>query len=298
MRGRPGVLRAVIADDEAGALRHLRTLLDACQVQTLAECATGGEVLEAVGRLRPDFVCLDILMPEIDGLQVARDLRPGVTVVFTTGYADYAVPAFDLDAADYLLKPLSAARVGEAVRRVRARLWRLRSEENPRSENALRGEGAATPAGAGVAVPRVVIPATDHCPALAPEAIRFIEARAGASVIHADGGTYRVRAPLDRLDHLLAPCGFLRTHRAYLVNLRRIRALVPWSRHVHSLLLDGGEETHVPVAKSRLAAFRRSVIWIPQTGGRRSGSGTAGEGSHRFGREPGPGPRDRRGAGG
>jgi len=243
------VLRAVIADDEPWARTHLRELLDACRVQTLAECSTGHEVLAAAARERPDALWLDVRMPDIDGLEVARRLHasPRPAIVFTTGYTDYAAPAFDLDAADYLIKPLTAARVEEAVRRIRSRL------SGP---------------DVGRAVSRVFIPSGDHHVALAPESIRYVVAQRRFCVVHADDGTHRLRTRLSRLEAMLVPHGFLRTHRAYLVNLCRVRALVPWSRHVASVLLDDPDETHVPVAKARLGAFRRSVIWVGAAGGR------------------------------
>jgi DNA-binding LytR/AlgR family response regulator len=294
------VLRALIADDEAGARWHLCALLEACQVRTVGECTTGAEVLAALDSTRPDLLCLDVRLPDIDGIEVARRSRlvgdghvgARPAVVFTTGYPDYAAPAFEVDVADYLVKPLAAARVEQAVRRVRARLQRF------------DGAPAYAPAAPELppprlaSIPRIFIPAADHHLALAPDAIRFIEARDGGSLVHGDDGTHRLQATLDRLERLLTPFGFLRTHRAYLVNLHRVRALVPWSRHVHSLLLDGGKETHVPVAKSRLAAFRRSVIWISQTGASPHGPGTAGQGRDRSRRQPGTGPRDRGGTGG
>lgn len=291
----PADLRAVIADDEAGARWHLRALLEGCHVRTVAECATGGDVLPAVARAGPDLVCLDVRMPDLDGLQVARrlagDARPAV--VFTTGYADYAAAAFELDAADYLLKPLTASRVDEAVRRVRARLQRVEAGGPVAGGLAAPAAGGLASPAAALPVSRIFIPTGDHRLALAPEAIWFVEAREGACLVHADDGVHPVRTPLARLERVLAPHGFLRTHRAYLVNLRRVRALVPWSRHVHTLLLDGGKETHVPVAKSRLAAFRRHVIWIAETGGCPHGSRDQGQGSDRRGREPGVGPGDR-----
>ena len=249
------VLRAVIADDEPWARSHLRALLDACHVRTLAECSTGHEAIAAAAQERPDVVCLDVRMPDLDGLEVARRLRGDVrpAIVFTTGYADYAAPAFDLDAADYLIKPLAAARVEEAVRRVRSRLSRL--------EIGMAGDAPVR------AVSRVFVPQGDHHVSLAPESIRYVVAQRRFCLVHADE-THRLRTRLSRLERMLVPLGFLRTHRAYLVNLYRVRALVPWSRHVASVLLDDSEETHVPVAKSRLAAFRRSVIWVAATGGR------------------------------
>lgn len=253
-------LGAVIADDEPLARSHLRTLLEDCGVRTLGECSTGREAV-AAAQSRPDLLCLDVRMPDLDGLDVARRVRTAIrsdmrdarpVIVFTTGYADYAAPAFDLDAADYLLKPLTAARVEEAVRRVRARLSR--------------------PAGSEMSkVPRVFLPQDDHHVALAPEAIRYAVAHQRFCEVHTDGETHRLRARLSRLEELLAPYGFVRTHRAYLVNLRRVRALVPWSRHVASVLLDDGGETHIPVAKSRLSVLRRSVVWIAAGGGRPAG---------------------------
>jgi DNA-binding LytR/AlgR family response regulator len=272
-------LRTVIADDEAGARTHLRALLGDCSVRISAECATGQELLDTARRIRPDFVCLDIRLPDLDGLEVARRLDADSVVVFTTGYADYAAVAFDVGAADYLLKPLAPARVAEAVRRVRMRLRHGPPSADPPS------------------IPRLFIPTEDHRIALTPESIRFVEARGGEAILHTDHGAFRLRAPLSSLEPVLAPWGFLRTHRGYLVNLRRVTALVPWSRQVHSLLLDGTQETHVPVAKSRLADFRGSVIWISHTGGQRGGSGTAGKGGDRGGIEPRAGLRDRRGAG-
>lgn len=276
-----GRLRAVIADDEAGARTHLRGLLLGAGVQTVCECETGGAALEAVATMGPDLLCLDVRMPGRDGIEVGRLMRDGggPEVVFTTGYADYAAAAFDMGAADYLLKPLSAARVEEAVRRVRARLAR-------------RPQTAPVPA-----VPRVFVPSDAHHVAVAPEDILYVEARDGSSHIHTDAGARVVRASLVRLERMLAQYGFMRTHRAYLVNLRRVRALVPWSRHVHSVLLDGGKETHVPVAKSRLAAFRSSVIWVAQAGGGRDGLRASREGGRRGRRQPGAGSGNRRRAG-
>lgn len=287
----PGTLRAAIADDEDGARAHLRALLGTCGVRIVAECATGDGVLEAVAAARPDLLCLDVRMPGPDGIAVARALptRAPPEVVFTTGYADYAAAAFDLGAADYLLKPLSAARVDEAVRRVRARLASARLSGTRRA-----GALPADP----VPAARLFVPSDDHHVAVAPEEIGFVEARDGASLIHTDAGARIVRVPLARLQELLAPHGFVRTHRAYLVNLRRVRALVPWSRHVHSLLLDLGKETHVPVAKSRIAAFRASVIWISRAGGGQDGPGASREGRDRGRRQPGARPGDRLGAGG
>jgi DNA-binding LytR/AlgR family response regulator len=287
------VLRAVVADDEDGARRHLRELLSSCRVNTVAECESGDAVEDAVRRARADVAYLDVRMPGLDGMEAARALvrRRGTgaspAVVFTTGFADYAVRAFEVGAVDYLLKPLSPARVREAVERVRARLS---------VDGADRELSRAANVPAAVS-PRIFVPSGDHCIAVAPEHIRFVEARGRASVIHTDFGRHALRVSLGTIDRALIGHGFLRTHRAYVVNVRRVRALVPWSRDAYSLLLDGGEETHVPVAKSRLTVLRESVIWISGAGGYR-GSRASGQSRARSGGQQGIGPRDRPGAGG
>ncbi|MDR7418939.1 MAG: LytTR family DNA-binding domain-containing protein [Armatimonadota bacterium] len=293
-----GALRAVIADDEAGARQHLRALLHDCRVRVVAECATGDDALAAVSRSAPDVVCLDVRMPGLDGLETARRLGGAAAVIFTTGFGDHAAAAWEIGAADYLLKPLSSARVAEAIRRVRLWLRAAGAASATRDAAAIPDDASGGPSSRRDRVPRVLIPAYDHRLALPPETIHFVEARHSDVVFHTDRGVFRLRTSLARLERVLAPWGFLRTHRAYLVNLARVQALIPWSRHAHSVLIEDGKETHVPVAKSRLAAFRGSMIWIPSSGGPRSGSGTAGQGRDRGRRQPGTGPRDRRGAGG
>lgn len=317
----PQPLRAVIADDEPAVRRHLRDLLAHGGAQTVAECGTGADTVRAAAALRPELVCLDVRMPDGDGLDVARHLvgrssdpsfapqarasGPMPQIVFATGYPDYAAEAFDLDAADYLVKPLSASRVLEALQRVRRRLDSARRLSGPAPSPAPparppgRGPTLAPPARSPAAVvaaahaPRVLVPAGDHHVALAPETIRYAEATGRGVRLHTDRGAFDLAIPLARLERVLAGCGFLRTHRAYLVNLTRVRAFVPWSRHVHSLLLDGGQETHIPVAKSRLAAFRGSVIWITNPGGRASGPGACRKSGGGQRGEPRAGPGDR-----
>jgi DNA-binding LytR/AlgR family response regulator len=83
----------------------------------------------------------------------------------------------------------------------------------------------------------------------------------GVTTVDLDGQSLQVRCSLDRLEAALAPFGFFRSHRAFLVNLHRVRRIVPWSRHVHHLLLDDPKETMVPVAKSRRRDLRATLLW-------------------------------------
>jgi len=123
-------MRALIVDDEAPARRRLRAVLqDSGAVAVVAECATGREALGAIREHAPDVVFLDIEMPDLDGVAMATTLRgnPLPALVFVTAHERYAVHAFDLQALDYLLKPLDPDRVAEAVRRAEVYLHFVRN---------------------------------------------------------------------------------------------------------------------------------------------------------------------------
>jgi DNA-binding LytR/AlgR family response regulator len=115
---------ALIAEDELPQRQELRTLLAALwpELEVVAECADGLGALEMLEQHRPDVAFLDIRMPGVSGLEVARSVRAPCQVIFTTAYEEYALQAFDEGAVDYLLKPVTRERLGRAVERVRGRL--------------------------------------------------------------------------------------------------------------------------------------------------------------------------------
>jgi DNA-binding response OmpR family regulator len=123
-------MRALIVDDEAPARRRMRGVLqESAGVEIVGECATGREALAAIPAHAPDVVFLDIEMPDLDGLALAAAVRthPLPALVFVTAHEQHAVRAFDLQALDYLLKPLDTDRVAEAVRRAEVYLRFVRN---------------------------------------------------------------------------------------------------------------------------------------------------------------------------
>jgi two-component system response regulator AlgR len=127
MNANPQALRILVVDDELPARRRLRELVadlsDRLVLEVVGEAANGQQALELAGMQAPDVVLLDIRMPEIDGLEVARHLQKlprSPAIVFTTAYDAYALKAFEVHAVDYLLKPIRAARLEEALTRARA----------------------------------------------------------------------------------------------------------------------------------------------------------------------------------
>lgn len=211
-------MRALIADDEEPARRRLiRQLETLGGIEVVGEAADGLETLARVRSLQPEVLFLDVRMPALDGLAVASHHVALMPIVFTTAYDEFAVQAFDVDAVDYLLKPIALERLAEAVARVRLRA----QAETERIAVALRGHGGRPVA----LVPRVS--------AQWRGALHFFDAR-GVARFYAldkytafliDGQEHLTQESLNTLAERLGPHGFLRVHRSELANLMRVRTL-------------------------------------------------------------------------
>lgn len=210
MTGLPAMgLRVLVADDEAPAREELAWLLDHDpEVAEVRTAATGAEVLRSLDAHDVDALFLDIRMPGLDGLDVARVLarfRSPPKVVFVTAYDEHAVEAFDLRAVDYLLKPVRAERLAEAVRRVREALG---ATEHP-TEVTTDDETIAVELGG---VTRFVQRSD----------VRYAEAHGDYARLHTADGTHLLRVPLAVLEQDWAAAGFVRIHRSHLVALHHI----------------------------------------------------------------------------
>src|SRR3972149_2102329 len=161
---------------------------------------------------------------------------PGFPVVFVPGFADFALPAFDLGAVDYLLKPVSRDRLGRTLARIAPR-------------------PAMTPG-----IDRLCVREGQDRLLLPLPGVLYLRRDDDVTTVALDQNTLRVREALRQLELVLAPHGFFRCHRAYLVNLRRVRRIVPWSRDAQSLLLDDPKETLIPLAKSRIQELRQLLL--------------------------------------
>ncbi|HEY9473071.1 MAG TPA: LytTR family DNA-binding domain-containing protein [Mycobacteriales bacterium] len=211
----PAGLRTLAVDDEVPALDELAYLLRADS--RVAEVRTVGNATDALRVLRDgevDVVFLDVRMPGLDGLELARVLRRFAVpplVVFVTAYDDRAVDAFDLGAVDYLLKPLEPERLAETLRRVLAARDRIPARD-----------GAARPAPDDEVIPVELAGRTRLLPR---SAVRWVEAQGDYARLHTGDGSHLVRIPLSVLEERWADVGFVRIHRSYLVALRLIREL-------------------------------------------------------------------------
>jgi two-component system, LytTR family, response regulator len=208
--------RVLIADDEPAGRTTLRLLLGQDpDVQIVSECRTGAETVDAVLRHRPELLFLDIQMPGGNGFEVLSELPPEIMplIVFVTAYDRYSLQAFEVHAADYLLKPFSDRRFRSALAHAKAR---LRQREAPRVE-------AAAP----VAADRLAIRTAHGVLMLAVADIEWIEARGDYARIHSGARTDLVRESLSSLESRLGPTRFVRIHRSAIVNLARVCEFKP-----------------------------------------------------------------------
>lgn len=238
-------LRALIADDEPVARRGLRVLLaEQPGVTVVGEAATGEAALVAVRELRPDLLFLDVQMPALDGFGVLAGLpvaaRPAV--VFTTAFEQYALPAFEASALDYLLKPFDAARLERALRRVRAHL-----------------RGAAPPSG-GPVRERFVLRAREGVVFVAHDTVEWLESWGNYVRLHAAGRHYLLRETTAAVEATLDPALFVRISRSVIVNAACVRCIVPRANGQLEVGLASGARLR---ASRRHAAAVRRFLALP-----------------------------------
>lgn len=243
-------IRAMIVDDEALARRGIRQLLAAHpEVVVVRECRSGREALTALESDRPALMFLDIQMPELDGFGVMREARAALgaermpVTVFLTAFDEFALDAFDVEALDYLVKPVSEQRFEASMERVRRRL------------DAPAGIGPGT-SGSPVGDPggaRHFLIGTSQGQRIVPlDEIDWIGADDYYAAVHVGGRRHLLRESMASLEERLDPAHFVRVHRAAIVNVRRIREV----RGNVIVLTDG---TRLPVSRRRRGALASAL---------------------------------------
>src|SRR5262245_13005698 len=205
-------IRVAIVDDEALARAVLREYLAAVPgVEVVAECANGFEAVKVVSEQRPDLLLLDVQMPKLDGFEVLDLVGRDVAWLFVTAYDQYALKAFEVHAVDYLLKPFSAERLGEALDRARERL--SKGERLPVSAVTKAARPANTHA------TRVLVRDGSRVHVLPVAKIAYVQAQDDYAAFLCDGKEYLKEQTLTEVESSLDPAKFVRIHRSYLLNL-------------------------------------------------------------------------------
>jgi two-component system, LytTR family, response regulator len=224
-------VRALIAEDEAPARESLREYLAAAsRVEVVAEAVDGRSALALADTHRPDLLFLDVRLPELSGLEVARRIRHPAEIVFTTAYDRFAVAAFEIGAIDYLVKPFGRERLAAAVERALARLDRAAGDAGGRARDSL-AEGPLS---------RLFARHGDRIVPIAAEGIRRIQAQGDYAEVHGAEGTFLIHVTLQELAARLDPARFRQVHRSHIVNLDAIAHMRPHDdRRLAITLKDG-----------------------------------------------------------
>lgn len=243
-------IRALIVEDEPPARRRLiRMLEESGQVEIVAEADTVRDAVAKAKEFDPDAIFLDIRIPGGDGFEVLKRLAEVPEVVFVTAYDDYAVRAFEADAVDYLVKPVTKERLEEALARL---VRRIDKGEVPEAIARVVTAQPGMP-------PRVVARRRGRIILLDPTQLTHVTADHTLVFAWKDGQSYLVPRTLQELEDLLFPHGFRRTHRGALVNLAHIASVQPAESGNFELELDDPDRTRIALSRRRARGLRDEI---------------------------------------
>jgi two-component system, LytTR family, response regulator len=232
-------IRVLIVDDEPIARKGIRRLLDeAPDMEIVGECGDGAEAVSAIRRRSPDLVFLDVQMPELDGFAVLEKVgvEQAPEIIFVTAYDEYTLRAFDVQALDYLLKPVNPERFYKSLNRARA-LLQYKSPEKLNArllallENHRREEGLA--ARFAVKTPQGALLVDAHDVDWIEAAGNYVRLRVGAQA-------HLLSETIGGMEKRLDPRKFLRIHRSRIVNMERVRLLRPLFHGEYEIVLKDG----------------------------------------------------------
>lgn len=252
-------MRVLIVDDEPLARERLQQCLERTPgVELIGSAADGDQAAQLIAELGPDLVLLDIQMPGRSGVSLARSLnaaRPRPEIVFVTAFAEFAPEAFDLEAADYLLKPVRFDRVQEAIRRAARRLQV--------DQVGLATPATARPTSADTSKPTTYetemwIKQRDGFVRVDIHQIRRVEASRDYALLHTAHRTHIIRTTMSELEQRVDPAQLLRVHRSAFVRLDLVRRVERNGRNLIRLHIEDGAvvEVGASYASRVLAALR------------------------------------------
>ena len=249
-------ISALIVDDEQLAREELAYLLKDVDVDVVAQGKNGVEAVNLIKELAPDLVFLDVQMPGVDGFGVIKKLLdkrvPLPQIVFATAYDQYAVKAFEVNAVDYLLKPFDKKRVAQAVEKARQKLESSPAADQIGTIVKLLEQQQQQPRAAKVLLKSAgrlfLVDQKDICYASIEDGVITVV----ATNMEGQSNCRTLEELLDSLD----PNMFWRAHRSYLVNINRIKEVVPWFKSSYQLRMDDKKQTEIPVSRAQTKRLR------------------------------------------
>ncbi|HUR59088.1 MAG TPA: LytTR family DNA-binding domain-containing protein [Opitutaceae bacterium] len=243
-------MKALLIDDERLARNELRRLLGAAEDITVAgEAANAKQARDQLVALKPDLIFLDVQMPGETGMELLESLEPPVPhVIFTTAYDEFAVKAFELNALDYLLKPVDPARLATALEKLRERV-NAGAELTPAARQVPRDRLAAGD--------KVFVREGDHCWFVEVKSIRLLESEGNYTRVHFDQAQPQLFRSLNAMEERLDPKYFFRANRRQIINLAWIDKIEPWFSGGLLVHLKGGPK--VELSRRQAQEFREKM---------------------------------------
>lgn len=236
------MIRTLIIDDVQLARQRLkRCLADHPAVEIVGDCDNGEKAVKAIRALSPDLIFLDVQMPALDGFGVLEALKAErmPSVIFVTAYNEYAIQAFEVNALDYLLKPVDCERLGKAVERAKAHLAQPAPGDD--LDNRFRALLEDLKTGSKF-LRRLTIKLTGRTILLPTDEIDWIETYGNYLKVHAGRESHLIRGTMQSLETKLDPERFVRVHRSVIVNIEKVKEIYPRSNGDQDLVLQNGKQ--------------------------------------------------------
>lgn len=246
------MIKIVLVDDEKAAVEELEYLLGKHEdVQIIGAYTDPKKALEKILIIDTDVVFLDISMPEIDGFVLAETLlklKKPPFIVFVTAYDEFAINAFEINAVDYLLKPIEEERLNRTILRIREKLKnksKIQSEVNMLVKNRYAEKKPS----------KLPLWKNDRIYLVKPEDITYCTCSGGETIIYTKEDTFISNDSLNHFDEILTPYNFFRCHRSFLIHLDDIKEIIPWFNNTYAVKINNCEES-IPISRRKVKEFK------------------------------------------
>ncbi|WP_343533804.1 LytTR family transcriptional regulator DNA-binding domain-containing protein [Pedobacter sp.] len=242
------MIRTILIDDEALARDIVKHYLKAFpNIEVVAECSDGFEGLKAIAQHQPDLIFLDIQMPKISGFEMLELVENRPAVIFTTAFDEYAIKAFEVNAVDYLLKPIEQSRFEQAMQKLPAKLAK---EDNSQE---LLETASLSPAQNN----RVVVKNAGVIKIIPIEAIHYLEADDDYVKLSTTEGNFQKNKTMSFFEQTLDAAQFIRIHRSYIINLAQVTKIELKEKESYVVLLKSG--IWLPVSKTGYVKLKAAL---------------------------------------
>lgn len=242
------MIKTILIDDEALARDVVKHYLKAYpNIEIVAECSDGFEGLKAITQHQPDFIFLDIQMPKISGFEMLELVEKHPAVIFTTAFDEYAIKAFEVNAVDYLLKPIEKSRFDQAMEKLPAKLAKMENS------NELLESASLSPAQNS----RIVVKTAGVIKIIPVTALNYIEADDDYVKLNTTEGNYHKNKTMNFFEQTLDPAHFIRIHRSYIINLAQVTKIELKEKDSYVVLLKS--DIWLPVSKTGYVKLKAAL---------------------------------------